>query len=58
MKTKNKENNPKKHQQNSKNIQILDLTEVNDKEAELVVGGVFIWGSSLGGGSGGGTPGS
>ncbi|BAY21976.1 hypothetical protein NIES2100_17390 [Calothrix sp. NIES-2100] len=50
MKAKTKENNPKKHQQDSKIIQLSDLTELTDQEAELVVGA---WTSGGGGGSGG-----
>ena len=52
MKSKFKANNAVNHQENSKSIQISDLTELTDQEAEMVVGG---WGSTdSDGGSGNG----
>jgi predicted protein tyrosine phosphatase len=54
MKAKIKENNPKKHQQESKILQLSDFTELTDEEAELVVGA---WGGSSGTGGASGVGG-
>ncbi|MBD2356406.1 hypothetical protein H6G41_17540 [Tolypothrix sp. FACHB-123] len=42
MKKNIHENNHKKYQQNRKIMQLLNLTELNDQEAEEITGGIAI----------------